>query len=268
MRVPITVVQFSATADKQHNLTLAGELIGEAAASGARIAVLPEASMYLGDKTDTQAKYAAAESLDGPFVTALGAAARRHGIHVVAGMTECAPSDGRPFNTVTALDASGTLLGAYRKIHLYDAFGWHESDTTSPGPITTPVCFDVDGLRFGVMTCYDLRFPEMARTLIDAGTDVIVVPAAWVRGPLKESQWELLLRARAVENTVYVVAAGQSGTRCIGNSMMVDPMGSVIAGCSDGTGIATALLDGEFVRAVRATNPSLDNRRYRVIPNE
>lgn len=268
MRVPITVVQFSATADKQRNLALAEDLIARAAASGTRVAVLPEASMYLGDAADPEAKYAAAESLDGPFVTALSAAACRHGIHIVAGLTERFPADRRPFNTVITLDASGSLLGAYRKVHLYDAFGWRESDTTRPGPITTPSCFDVDGFRFGVMTCYDLRFPEMARTLVDAGADAIVVPAAWVRGPLKESQWELLLRARAVENTAYVVAAGQNGARCIGNSMVVDPMGSVVAGCGNGTGIATALLDGELVGAVRATNPSLANRRYRVIPNE
>jgi predicted amidohydrolase len=104
--------------------------------------------------------------------------------------------------------------------------------------------------------------------LADAGADVIVVPAAWVRGPLKEQQWELLLRARAVENTTYMVAAGQNGARCIGNSMVVDPMGSVIAGRGDGTGIVTASLDGELVAGTRATNPSLANRRYRVVPKE
>src|SRR6185436_19273687 len=121
----------------------------------------------------------------------------------------------------------------------------------------------VGGLSLGLLTCYDLRFPELGRDLVDAGADTLVVPAAWVRGPLKEDHWATLLRARAIENTTYVLAAGQCGSQYIGASMVVDPMGVVIAGSGPDEGVANARIERRLVDEARRRNPSLANRRTR-----
>ena len=134
-----------------------------------------------------------AESLEGPFVSAL--ADHRGDATVVAGMFETSADPERPFNTLVALGADG--LASYRKIHLYDSFGYRESDVLTPGE-TTPGVIDVDGWRVGLMTCYDLRFPELARALVDEGAEAIVVPAAWVAGERKVDHWRTLVRARAI----------------------------------------------------------------------
>src|SRR6202008_399878 len=126
------------------------------------------------------------------------------------------------------LDAGGRLVATYRKIHLYDSFGFRESDRLVGGELS-PVVVPVGDLTLGLMTCYDVRFPEMGRLLVDAGADVLLVPAAWVKGPLKEAHWSTLLHARAIENTGYVVGAGQTGRVCAGCSEIVDPMGVTLA---------------------------------------
>ncbi|MEK8171118.1 nitrilase-related carbon-nitrogen hydrolase [Streptomyces sp. M19] len=119
-------------------------------------------------------------------------------------------------------------MGRYRKIHLYDAFGDRESANVRPAD-EPPVVIEVAGTRVGLMTCYDVRFPELARLLVDAGAEVLALPAAWVRGPAKERHWELMVAARALENTCWVAASGECGPRNIGNSMVVDPLGTVVA---------------------------------------
>src|SRR5207237_4656844 len=144
----------------------------------------------------------------------------RSRIAIVAGIYERAPDRDRVLNTVVALDASGALIGAYRKIHLYDAFGHRESDRIVPGGGET-LRFRLDGVELGVQTCYDVRFPELSRHLAASGVEAILLPAAWVHGPLKESHWETLVRARAVENTVYVAAAGMAGRPFTGCRMPV-----------------------------------------------
>ena len=127
----------------------------------------------------------------------------------------------------------GAVSTSYRKIHLYDSFGYKESDALRAGPLA-PVVVDVAGFRVGLMTCYDLRFPELARLLVDHGAEVLVVPAAWVAGPRKVEHWRTLVRARAIENTVFVVAAAQPGPRYSGHSMVVDPLGDVLAEAGEG----------------------------------
>jgi predicted amidohydrolase len=198
-----------------------------------------------------------AEPLDGPFATELATIAQQRGTTVVAGMFEVSPDPVRPYNTVLV---RGRAEAAYRKIHLYDSFGYRESDALSAGPLT-PATVDVGGLRLGLMTCYDLRFPELARDLVDAGAEVLVVPSAWVAGPRKVDHWRTLVRARAIENTVYVVAAGQPGPRYAGHSMVVDPLGDVLAEAADGPALLRATLSGSALGAARSTNPSLANRR-------
>ena len=260
------VAQFHATEDKGLNLKQACALIEQAAAQNAKLVVLPENSMY--SNPDPAAQIVReTESVDGRFATGIAEAARVNQIAVVVGMTE-QPTEpgGKPSNTVLAFDADGGQLGVYRKVHLYDAFGYRESDRVQahePAALT----FTIDDLTIGVMTCYDLRFPEMSRFLIDAGAQAIAVPAAWAVGPAKEDHWITLARARAIENTAYVISSGQTGPTCTGNSSIVDPMGHIIAAAGEAPGVACAHLEADRVRTVRATNPSLANRRFHVLPN-
>ncbi|MDN5746727.1 MAG: hydrolase, partial [Nocardioidaceae bacterium] len=152
----------------------------------------------------------------------------------------------------------------YRKVHLYDSFGYAESERLTPGAVE-PVVVDVAGWQVGLMTCYDLRFPELARALVDRGAEVLVVPAAWVAGPRKVRHWRTLLTARAIENTTYVVAAGQPAPRYCGHSLVIDPLGEIVAEAGSGEGERPETLRAELSRAVleeaRRVNPSLANRR-------
>jgi predicted amidohydrolase len=188
-------------------------------------------------------------------------------VHLVAGLLERADDERRVRNTVVAVDGGG-LLASYRKLHLYDAFGQRESDWVEPGVVGTPETFDLGGLRFGLMTCYDLRFPEVGRLLVDAGADVFLVPAEWVRGPLKEHHWRTLLHARAIENTVFVAAADHPPPLGVGNSMIVDPQGVELAAVGTATDVAVAHLDPVAVERVRRVNPALRLRRLAVTPRD
>ena len=184
---------------------------------------------------------------------------------IVAGLVERAAA-GRIRNALVAVDGAG-LLAVYRKQHLYDAFGQSESRWIEAGEIGVAATFTVDGMTFGLMTCYDLRFPEVARILVDAGAEALVVPAEWVRGPLKEHHWATLLTARAIENTAYVIAADHPTPVGVGHSAVIDPQGVTIAGIGTGEGIALADVDPAAVARVREVNPVLRLRRYRVVPN-
>lgn len=198
-----------------------------------------------------------AEDLGGPFDTALGEAAAHAGTTVVAGMFERGEDPGRPYNTLLV---RGGASATYRKIHLYDSFGYRESDRLTAGP-TEPVLVEVGGMSVGLMTCYDLRFPELARRLVDAGAELLVVPAAWVAGERKVDHWRTLVRARAIENTVHVVACAQPAPRYCGHSMVVDPLGDVLAEAGEGPEVVRAVVTRERVAEARRTNPSLANRR-------
>jgi len=223
---------------------------------GADLVVFPEA--FQRDFGEPGSDLSAhAEPADGPFGAALAEAAAAHATTVVAGMFETSPDPARPWNTLLA---RGAVDAAYRKIHLYDSFGYRESDLVRAGE-PQPVVVEIGGFGVGLMTCYDLRFPELGRLLVDAGAEVLVVPAAWVSGSHKVDHWRTLVRARAIENTAYVVAVGQPGPRYTGHSMVVDPLGAVLA--EAGSGEETLLVT--FTRAslveARHTNPSLLNRR-------
>ncbi len=196
---------------------------------------------------------------------ALGSAAREHDVFVVAGLVERAAGD-RFSNTLVAADPFGEIVAVYRKQHLYDAFGANESEWVAPGGLEDPETFDVDGIRVGMQTCYDIRFPEVTRRLVDAGAELVLVPAEWVRGPLKEHHWRTLLTARAIENTVYLAAADHSPPIGVGSSLIVDPMGVAIAALGETPGIATAPVSAARIAEVRTTNPALALRRYRVEP--
>ncbi|MFD0559500.1 putative amidohydrolase [Stackebrandtia endophytica] len=231
----------------------------------ADLAVFPEASLVrFGNDL-----VAAAQPLDGEFVTGLREAARRHSIAVVAGTFEPADS-GRVHNTAVVVDAEGELVGSYRKIHLFDAFAFSESDTVSPG--REPLVVDV-GRKIGLVTCYDLRFPELFRSLVDRGAEMFVVIAAWTPGPYKEDHWITLARARAIENTMWTVAVGKApeiepppsgGPTGIGRSLLIDPMGVVRTDLGGFPGTAVGTVDDDATERIRRLLPSASHRRIAI----
>ncbi|WP_435741877.1 carbon-nitrogen hydrolase family protein [Nocardioides sp. SYSU DS0663] len=254
MRSPVRValVQEASGLDPDVNRAALDRLVP----AGADLVVLPEAfARDFGEAGSDVSPYA--EPLDGPFATEVGRVAGERGATVVAGMFETGPDPDRPYNTLVA---RGAEEAAYRKVHLYDSFGYRESDRLTAGP-PEPVLVDVAGTTVGLMTCYDLRFPELARLLVDRGAEVLVVPAAWVAGERKVDHWRTLVRARAIENTVFVVACAQPAPRYCGHSMVVDPLGDVVAEAGDGAELLTAELHPDALVAARRTNPSLANRR-------
>jgi deaminated glutathione amidase len=259
----IALCQLPVSPDPAINLGRVTEAMKEASRQGADLAVFPEATMARFG-TDLRA---VAEPLDGEFGQGLAQAARGTGVALVAGVFEPAP-DGRVFNTAVSYDGSGGLAASYRKIHLFDSLGERESAVVAPG--SEPVVADLAGIRAGLATCYDIRFPELARALVDRGAELIAVPAAWATGLFKEEHWVTLVRARAIENTVWVAAAGQvpdpaspptKAPTGVGRSMLVDPMGTVRTDLGPFAGVRTAELDRAFTAQVRDLLPSLGHRR-------
>ncbi|WP_416382271.1 carbon-nitrogen hydrolase family protein [Nocardia transvalensis] len=261
----MAVVQFGPYTDKDANLAMLREQVRAAAEHGARVVVAPEYSMFAVTRLDRRV-IEAAEPITGPFVTGLRGLAAEFGVHLVAGVVE-APGGVAPdriYNTLVAAGPDAEFVAVYRKVHTYDAFGHRESDVVLPGEITDPATFAVDGVVFGLQTCFDLRFPEGCRRVAAAGAHVLALPAQWIPGPAKVDQWTTLLRARAIENTMYVAAADQSAPRGAGASMIVDPMGTVLAELGEAPGIATARIDLDQLDQVRTTNPSLALRRFTI----
>jgi predicted amidohydrolase len=260
----VAAVQLTASTDVAGNLGRAQESVREAAGRGARLVVLPEAAMHPFGAADLPLA-PVAQSLDGRWVAGLVDVAAETATTVLAGMFEAVPGEDRVLNTVVAVDEAG-LRGRYRKVHLYDALGWAESERFIAGDPDELLTLDVHGVTIGVLTCYDLRFPEIARALVDAGASVLAVPAAWVAGPLKESHWTTLVRARAIENTCWVAAAAQGPPVYAGNTMVVDPMGVPRARLGEADGAAIASVDQARTATVRRTLPVLEQRRYTVDP--
>ena len=248
----VALVQEASGLEPEANRRRLAELTPE----GVDLVVFPEAfARDFGEAGSDVSPYA--EPLGGGFDREVTRVAQERATTVVAGMFESAPDPERPYNTLLVRGAVGA---EYRKVHLYDSFGYRESDRLTAGPVE-PLVVDLAGWRVGLMTCYDLRFPELARALVDRGAEVLVVPAAWVAGPRKVDHWRTLVRARAIENTVFVVAAGQPGPRYSGHSLVADPLGDVLAEAQDGPALLTATLERSALDEARATNPSLANRR-------
>ncbi|HTX84980.1 MAG TPA: carbon-nitrogen hydrolase family protein [Streptosporangiaceae bacterium] len=266
MRVALGQLPISSA--PQVNLERVRAAAASAAVQGAQLAVFPEG---------TQVRFsadlrAAAEPLDGPFCQGLAEAARSAGLAIIASLFEPAP-DGRVYNTTVGFEADGALVAVYRKIHLFDALGFCESDSVAPG--SEVVVASLAGLRVGFMTCYDLRFPELARALAVAGAELLVLPAGWAAGPFKEEHWVTLVRARAIENTIWVAAAGQvpdpgePPTRAptgIGRSLLVDPMGVVRLDLGVTADLGIGTVDTEQTASIRAALPSLAGRRTDILP--
>ena len=263
----VALCQLPVSSKPPVNLVRVRAALAEAAAQHADLAVFPEA---------TQIRFGAdprpvASPPAGTFGAGLAAAAADAGVALVAGIFTPAP-DGRVHNTAVAFDQGGHFVAAYNKLHLFDAFGQQESALIAPGD--QAVVTKLAGLSVGLQICYDLRFPELTRELASRGADLVTMPAAWGAGLFKEEHWVTLTRARAIENTVWVAAAGQvpdpdeAPTRAptgIGRSMLVDPMGTIRLDLGPYPGVAVAEVDTAFTTQVRTSIPSLEHRRPEVL---
>ena len=259
-------VQLNSTADPSANLASADRLTRAAAADGAGLIVLPEKWTAIG--TDEQLR-SAAESLDGPAIAWARATARELGVDLVAGsILERLPGQQKLANTSVHVGPDGELRAVYRKLHMFDVQvggrSYRESELEEPGDEIV-ASETADGVELGLSICYDLRFPELYRILAVRGARVIAVPAAFTLATTRD-HWETLLRARAIENQAFIVAANQVGAhpggyRSGGRSMIVDPWGLILAQAPDTEGYVVAELDLERQREIREQLPSLANRR-------
>jgi deaminated glutathione amidase len=265
----VAVVQLNSTADKARNLEVAERLVRAAAVDGAELAVLPEKWNLLGDSA---ALLAGAEPLDGPTIEAARSWARELGIHLVAGsIAERVEGQERSFNTSTLIGREGELEAAYRKIHMFDVdvggVAYRESEHEEPGSdvVTAPLSAELGGVTLGMTVCYDLRFPELYRILAVRGATVITVPSAFTLETGRD-HWDVLLRARAIENQAFILAPNQVGEapphyRSYGRSAIVDPWGVVVARAADVECFVAADLDLNEQERIRTALPSLANRR-------
>jgi predicted amidohydrolase len=262
----VGAVQMRSRGDLAENLRVCGELTGRAASEGAKLVVLPECFAFLGRGEGD--KLAIAEDVHGtgPVMTTLRELASGHGAWIVGGGTpERVPGDGkRTYNTAVVIDPRGELVASYRKIHLFDVdipggAVLRESDATAAG--TDRVVVEIDGAKIGVSICYDVRFPELYRELVlERGAEVLLVPAAFT-AHTGAAHWHVLLRARAIEDQAWVVAAAQWGRHnekreSFGHTLVIDPWGAIVGERADGDGVVVATLDGAAVARRRAQMPT------------
>jgi predicted amidohydrolase len=266
MKFLAAAIQMLACDDKGTNQQEASRWVTEAAARGARVVVLPEVFIWRGNKKEEKN---AAESIPGPTSDFLQSLARNLGIYLLGGsVLEAIPESPKAYNTSLLFGPQGNLLASYRKIHLFDVdlengVTARESDTREFGD--TAVVAKTDLCPMGLTVCYDLRFPELYRILATQGSQLIFVPSAFTAYTGK-AHWEALLRARAIENQVYIIAPDQFGKNprsfeTHGHSMIVDPWGKVLAELPDGSGIVIAEVDLDFLAKVRAELPALSHRK-------
>ena len=260
----IALGQLAASIRKEENLDAARRAVRDARRGGADLLLLPELFMAFLTPRSGVAPASVAEALDGPFVSALGREAAAQGLYVGCGVWEAVPGEtARAHNTAVLLGPDGSLVLSYRKTHMYDAFGYRESELTVPGEqaprtVRTPLG------TLGLLVCYELRFPELSRMLALDGADLILLPSAWIAGPLKEAHWATLVAARAIENTVFVAAADQTGPTRVGCSRLVDPMGVVVAAGGEAEGLVFGDVDPGRIARVRESLPSLGQRREEI----
>jgi len=259
-------VQLTSTADRARNLDTALRLVNQAADMGARLVALPENFAFMGPE---EQRLAGAETLEGPTLSALRDVARRRGLFVVAGsIAESVPEPKMTANTSAVIADDGSIVAAYRKIHLFDVSipdgaRYAESEVVVPGDkvVVAPTQLG----RIGLTVCYDLRFPELYRKLASLGAEVITIPAAFTLYTGKD-HWEVLVRARAIENLAYVIAPAQVGKhsasrQTYGNAMIVDPWGVVLARCPDGEGVCVAPFRRTRLERCRLELPALKHRK-------
>lgn len=257
----ISIAQVTASEEKEKNLEKAKEYAKKAKDSGSDIIVFPEVFMvFVPAKSDVKLAEVA-ETLDGKFVKEICAIAKENDLYIIFGMYEKNIDElERAYNTIVCIDRNGDIIHSYRKTHLYDAFITKESNRVVPGTEDFGVVETEFG-KIGLMICYEVRFPEISRKLTLQGADLIIIPTAWVKGEMKDEHWSTLLKARAIENTTYVVGANQIGNIFSGLSMIYDPMGVRIASAGEEEILISAEIDLERIKRVREKLPCLKNRR-------
>jgi deaminated glutathione amidase len=265
VRLSVALVQLDATGDVDANIARAAALADEAAAGGARLVALPEYLQYRGGDDGYRAS---ARPIPGDHTSPFVEVAQRHGAWILVGsLAEASDDPNRPFNTSVLIRPDGVIEATYRKIHLFDVAvenGPADTESARVSAGDTTVVANVDGLALGLSICYDVRFPELYRTLALAGAEVLAVPANFTERTGRD-HWEALLRARAIENGAWVIApaqiGGPTGHPAFGRSMVIDPWGTVVAQAPDAVSIVRAELDTDRVAAVRRQIPALANRR-------
>ncbi len=266
MKFIAAAVQMVASDDKAGNLREAERWVRQAAGQGAALVALPEVFIWRGSKKSEREN---AEPIPGPSSNALAALAAQLNIHLLAGsILEAIPGSEKSFNTSLLFDPQGAIIAAYRKIHLFDVdlangVSLRESATRAPGESIVAARSEL--CTMGLSVCYDLRFPELYRSLAKQGAEVIFVPAAFTAFT-GAAHWQPLLRARAIENQAYVVAPAQFGQsrssfETHGHTMIIDPWGKIVAELADGPGVVSAEIDLDYLKKVRGELPALKHRR-------
>jgi len=263
----IAALQMVSTTSVERNLDAARALVGRAAAEGAELLVLPEYFCLMG-RSDRDKLSVAEAPGSGPIQAMLAESAREHRVWLVGGtLPLTSVEEGRVMNANLVFSPAGAQVARYDKIHLFRYDNgreqYDEGRTLRAG--SAPIAFDADGLRVGLSICYDLRFPELYRALMTPPCDLLCVPSAFTH-PTGTAHWEVLLRARAIENQCYVIAAAQggrheNGRRTFGHSLIVDPWGEIVAMLPEGEGVVAGEVRRERIAEVRTQLPALEHRR-------
>lgn len=264
------IVQMKSSVDKEINLVHSLKLINEAAKKKARLICFPEFQMaYSPPEQKSESLHKIAEKITGNFVSTLSNSAKQNRVNIVATLYEIINTNDKNhkvFDTGVIINELGKLQSIYRKVHLYDALGFKESKKLLAGNIIEKPSKTSVG-KLGLLICYDMRFPEISRILTVNGANILVSPSAWVAGFMKREHWEIMVRARAIENGVYVLAPNQVGNIYCGHSMAIDPFGSIIVDMENREGIEFIDIDSSKIDTTRRTLPLLMNRRTDVYRN-
>jgi predicted amidohydrolase len=257
----VAVVQFKASTNKDDNLEKIISYISKASSKNATLCAFPEFMMFYTKSSQTSKELAnLSETINGNFVSTIAKAAKENHIQVIGSFYERSKKRDRVYDTSFVIDHLGKVISTYRKIHLYDALGYKESDKMIPGSkIAKPVSTSIG--KIGMMICYDLRFPEMSRALAIAGSEVLIAPSAWIKGPMKEEHWITINKTRAIENGCYVIAPDQVGNIYCGRSLVVDPYGKILLDMKNKQGINFVDINLKKVKEIRKVLPLLKNRR-------
>ena len=260
------VIQFKASTDKEDNLKKIISYISKAKSKKASLCAFPEFMMFYSNSKQTPKQLAnLSETINDNFVSTIAKSAQQNQIQIVGSFYEKSTKKNRVYDTSFVIDKSGKVISTYRKIHLYDALGFRESNKMTPGSkIALPVKTSIG--KIGMMICYDLRFPEMSRYLTLTGSQILIAPSAWVKGNMKEEHWIAINKTRAIENGCYVIAPDQVGNIYCGRSIVVDPFGKILLDMKKKQGIGIVNIDLNKVTQTRKVLPLLKNRRADVYP--
>ena len=257
----IGLTQLISSKNKEENILKIEKYSKKAKNNGADMVIFPEVFMvYFSSEDSLEKRAKEAESLEGNFVKNILKISKQYNLSITVGMYESIENNLKTYNTTITTDDNGNIINIYRKTHLYDAFNFKESEffLESNNPYNV---FEFNGFKIGIMVCYEIRFPEIARILALKGADVILVPSAWFKGYNKEEQWLTLIKARALENTVYLGSSNQIGNVFTGITSFVDPLGIIIQRMNENEGIIFGEVNKERIYEVRKILPSLYQRK-------